>query len=288
MTEPDRKFEEAIRRELCAATDLIVPAGDGLNLIRERTARRPPALRWLLAYATHLPRQLVRAGTVAASEVAATAHGYSSLGLVLASARRWPGKAYRGLRTPSLWLRPALATATALLLVIAVTLSIPRLRATVGAQLDSAFGSNSSGQNPGSGPAGPGAGGAQSTGATPMITGTATNMLGRPFLATMPPPGTQCRAHGTGGTAVSDVPPSLGPAVTQTVGTGANAGVTTSATCYPSTAPAKANRATSLPPPPATTTVPTTTPPTSPDSNTSSADSTASTGTPTETPGPGG
>ena len=154
MTEPDRKFEEEIRRELCAASDLIVPAGDGLNLIRERAARRPLALRWLLAYATHLPRQLARAGTVAASEVAATIHGHSSLGLILASARRWPGKAHRGLRTPSLWLRPVLATATALLLVIAVTLSIPRLRQTVGAQLDSAFGSNS---GPGSnGPGGAG------------------------------------------------------------------------------------------------------------------------------------
>ena len=47
MTEPDRKFEEEIRRALCAASDLIVPAGDGLNLIRERAARRPPALRRL-------------------------------------------------------------------------------------------------------------------------------------------------------------------------------------------------------------------------------------------------
>ena len=244
MTEPDRKFEEDIRRALCAASDLIVPAGDGLNLIRERAARRPPALRWLLAYATYLPRQLARAGTVAASEVAATTHGHSSLGLILSSARRWPGKAHRGLRTPSLWLRPVLASATALLLVIAVTLSIPRLRETVGAQLDSAFGSSS---GPGSnGPAGAVPGGvAQSTDATPMGSGAARIMAGKPFLATMPPPGVQCRAHGTGataGTGTSYVAPSLGPAVSQTVGAGTNAGVTKSATCYPSSAPAKANR----------------------------------------------
>ena len=328
MTEPDRKFEEEIRRALCAASDLIVPAGDGLNLIRERAARRPLVPRWLLAYATHLPRQLVRAGTVAASEVAATTRGHSSLRLMLSSARRWPGKAHRGLRTPSLWLRPALATATALLLVIAVTLSIPRLRATVGAQLDSAFGSNS-GQGPGGGSAGAGLPGSeQSTGATPMGSGTATLVPGKPFLATMPPPGAQCRAHGTGGTdgtATRYVPPSLGPAVSQTIGAGTNAGVTKSATCYPTTAPAKVNRATSLPPPvttpvapptstapttpPPTSTAPTTPPPTStapttppdtptptdtptdtptsPDSSTSSADSTASTGTPTETPDAG-
>ena len=135
MTEPDRKFEEEIRRALYAASDLIVPAGDGLNKIRERAARRPPAVGWLLAYAVHLPRQLAHGGRVAASEVAATTHGHSSLGLVLAKARHV-------LRTPSVWLRPVLATATALLLVIGVTLSIPKLRNQVGAQLDSAFGNS--------------------------------------------------------------------------------------------------------------------------------------------------
>src|SRR5215469_13921004 len=110
MTEPDQKFEEEIRRALCAASDLIVPAGDGLNKIRERTSRRPPALSWLLAYTTNLPRQLARGGRVAASEVAATAHGYSSLGPVLASARRWLGQARHILRTPSIWLRDRKST----------------------------------------------------------------------------------------------------------------------------------------------------------------------------------
>ncbi len=328
MTEPDRKFEEEIRRALCAASDLIVPAGDGLNLIRERAARRPPALRWLLACAAHLPRQLVRASTVAASEVAATTRGYSSVGLVLASARRWPAKAHRGLRTPSLWLRPVLATATALLpSVIAVTLSIPRLRETVGAQLDSAFGS-SSGQGPNGGPGGAVPGGvAQSTGATPLTSGTDRIVAGLPFLATMPPPGAQCRARHRRDSRRQPRSALVGAAVSQMAGSGTNAGVTTPATCRSSTAPAKANRATSLSSPPVTTTVPTsppptttvptsppptttvptsppptttvptspppttttpTTPPTSPDSSTSSADSTASTGAATETPDPAG
>src|SRR5215467_11824770 len=98
MTEPDQKFEEEIRRALCAASDLIVPAGDGLNKIRERTSRRPPAIAWLLAYAVSLPRQLARGGSMVASEVAATAHGSSSLGPVLASARRWPRRARHALR----------------------------------------------------------------------------------------------------------------------------------------------------------------------------------------------
>ena len=140
MTEPDRKFEEEIRRALYAAGDLIVPAGDGLNKIRDRAARRPFAFGWLLAYAAHLPRRLVHGGRVAASEVAATMHGYSSLGLVFASARRWPGKARHVLRTPSVWLRPVLATATALILLIGVMFAIPRLRHQLTAQLASAFG----------------------------------------------------------------------------------------------------------------------------------------------------
>jgi hypothetical protein len=148
MTEPDRKFEEEIRRALYAAGDLVVPAGDGLNKIRERAARQPPAPGWFAARVARLPRQLARGAGVAATEIAATTRGYSSLGPLRASVRRWPGQARHALRTPGMWLRPALATAAALLLVIGVTLSIPRLRATVGAQLDSAFG-NSSGHSPG-------------------------------------------------------------------------------------------------------------------------------------------
>jgi hypothetical protein len=239
MTEPDRKFEEEIRRALYAAGDLIVPAGDGLNKIRDRAARRPFAFGWLLAYAAHLPRRLVHGGRVAASEVAATMHGYSSLGLVFASARRWPGKARHVLRTPSVWLRPVLASATALILVIGVTFAIPRLRQQVTAQLASAFGNSNNPQGPGNSPGG-GAlpGGVQSSGATQLRPGAATHMPGKPWLATMPASSTQCRGQGSrrssgtgtgrhaGGTGT--IPPSEGPGPGQTVGAGTNGGVANS------------------------------------------------------------
>src|SRR5213595_2971339 len=92
MTGPDSKFEEEIRSALRAASDLVVPAGDGLNQIRERAARRRTALWWLLAYAAHLSNQLARGLRVAGSKVAATARGHSSLDLVLRSARGWPNR----------------------------------------------------------------------------------------------------------------------------------------------------------------------------------------------------
>jgi hypothetical protein len=319
MTEPDRKFEEELRRALCAASDLVVPAGDGLNKIRERAARRPPALGWLLASVARLPRQLVRGGRVAASEVAATTHGYSSLGLVIASARRWPGQARHVLRTPGVWLRPLLAGATALLLVISVTLSIPRLRQQVTAQLDSAFGSSSGQGSNGGGADGAGAGGAQSSSATPLPSWTATHMLGKPFLATMPPGSTQCRDQGSSGTVAARTnagaadlagavgpqpvsvtcsatpaptkqatsPPVSPPVTTAPVTTPPVVATTPPVTTSPPTTPPTT---TSPPTTPPTTTSPPTTPPTSPptQTSTSSTNNPPAAGVPTETPAPGG
>jgi hypothetical protein len=300
MTEPDRKLEEEIRRALCAASDLIIPSGDGLNKIRERTARRPPALSWFLAYVAHLPRQLVRGGRVAASEVAATRHGYSSLGLVLAAARRWPGQARHVLRTPGIWVRPVLAGATALLLVVAVTLSVPRLRQQVTAQLDSAFGSSSGPSSSGGGTGG-GGGGAQANGAAPIGSQTTTHMPGKPFLATMPAGSTQCQDQGSGATTTTR--DSSGTVAARTNAGAANSvGVTppgyvgpepASLTCTPSTAPTE--EATSSPvasvtttpvttPPVAASTPPTTTTPTSTPTTTPPTTTSPVTTPPTTTP----
>ena len=309
MTEPDQKFEEELRRALCAASDLVVPAGDGLNKIRERTARRPPALGWFLAYVAHLPRQLARGARVAASEVAATTHGYSSLGLVLASARRWPGQARHVLRTPGVWLRPLLASATALLLVVAVTLSIPRLRHQVTAQLDSAFG-HSSGQGSNGGPGGAGAGVARSNSGTPYPSVTPTHLFGKPFLATMPPGSTQCRDQDSSGTVAARTyagaanfagavgpqpvsvtcsaspapakqatsPPSVSPPVTTAPGTTPPVATTPPTTTSPPVT-------TSPPTTPPVTTSPPTSPPTQ--TSTSSTNNPANTGVPTESAAPG-
>jgi hypothetical protein len=127
MTEPDRYGEE-LRRALTAAAELVVPAGDGLDIIRRRAARRPRVLAWLLAYVSYVPRQLTTRVRVMASELALMARGESDL-LHRALARRRP-QAGRP-RSAQTWLRPALAAAGALLLVVAVTLAVPKLRATV-------------------------------------------------------------------------------------------------------------------------------------------------------------
>jgi hypothetical protein len=281
MTEPDRKLEEEIRRALCAASDLIIPSGDGLNKIRERTARRPPALSWFLAYVAHLPRQLVRGGRVAASEVAATAHGYSSLGLVRAAARRWPGQARHVLRTPGIWMRPVLAGATALLLVVAVTLSVPRLRQQVTAQLDSAFGSSSGPSSSGGGTGG-GGGGAQTNGAAPIGSQTTTHMPGMPFLATMPAGSSQCQDQGSGGTVTAGTnvaPANSAGTVSPGVGPSGYVGPEpVSLACTPSTA--STEQATS-PPVASATTTPVTTPPVA---ATTPPTTTTPTSTPTTTP----
>jgi hypothetical protein len=318
MTEPDRKFEEEIRRALYAAGDLIVPAGDGLNKIRDRAARRPPVLGWLLAYTAHLPRQLVHGTRVAASEVVATAQGYSSLGLAFASARRWRRKAGHVLRTPSVWMRPMLAGATALILVIGVMFSIPRLRQQATAQLDSLIGNtNHHGPGNSSGPGGA-PGSAQSSGATRLRTGLGALMLGEPWLATMPPGKAQCRSRGTNGGKPSPVsavhpnvvppgdlgpqpasvtcphssPPSkwsVGPLVTTPPTVPVTSPPTTPVVTSPPTTPVTTQTPTlpvdtSPPSPPPTTTSPPTTPPST---DTSSSNSTASTG-PTGTAAPGG
>jgi len=103
MTEPDGKFEEEIRRALCTAGDLVVPAGDGLHKIRERTVYRPRPLAWLFAYAAHmLSRPLVWL-RVAGSEIAATARGHSSLSPLLRSARHWPDLMRATLRSARHW-----------------------------------------------------------------------------------------------------------------------------------------------------------------------------------------
>ena len=208
MTEPDSKFEEEVRRALCAAGDLVVPAGDGLNKIRARSARRPYALAWILAYATHLPRRLLTWLRVAGSEVNATAHGHSSLSPAL--------------RSPKVWIRPLLAATAALAIVIAAMLAVPRLRQPLVATLS---GSSGSSQNGGGAGGGLGGGVAQSSRASAAPQGTIYGTLGQPVDAILPS-GTsfQCRTHGskaagqqTGGTVI---PPVSGSGPTQRVGAG--------------------------------------------------------------------
>jgi hypothetical protein len=177
MTEPDRYGEE-IRRALTAAAELVVPAGDGLEVIRKRAARRPPALAWLLAYVSYLPRQLATRFHVLASELAVMARGESDLpSRALARLRPRAGRAH----SAQAWLRPAMAAAGALLLVVGVTFAVPRLTENV---TDSANNTGSGGQH-GPGSSGqPFGTGHQSRGASSSASGARSSSGPGPTLAT--------------------------------------------------------------------------------------------------------
>jgi hypothetical protein len=180
MTEPDRYGEE-IRRALSAAAELVVPVGDGLDIIRKRAARRPPMLAWLLAYVSYLPRQMTTRVRVMASELAIMARGESELlSRLRARFRPKAGQA----RSAQAWLRPALAAAGALLLVVSVTLAVPQLRERIANQANTGLG--------GLGRPGAAAGGVNGTGTqVPGASGSSSSSYaglgpGAGLLPTMP------------------------------------------------------------------------------------------------------
>jgi hypothetical protein len=131
MTESDGRYGEELRRALSAATDLVEPARDGLERIRARAVHRPQLRAWLTAYALTLPQQISAILRTVTSEIGATTTGHSGLARGLRQARRWPRITIDALRTPGSWLRPVMAATGALLIVLAVTLAIPRLRDSV-------------------------------------------------------------------------------------------------------------------------------------------------------------
>lgn len=129
MTEPDGMYGEDIRHALGALADLVVPTGDGLEKIRKRTRHRPPALAWLVAYGTYLPRALINMFRVPGSELILMARGQSTV-----FKRLWAGRrriAPEGGGSPQAWLRPVLAASGALVIVVAVVLAVPRLQQTI-------------------------------------------------------------------------------------------------------------------------------------------------------------
>jgi hypothetical protein len=142
MTEADGKYGEELRSALCAAADVVVPVGDGLEKIRTRTARRLHALDWAQGYFPYVPQRSVYRLRMAGSWLAAAAAGRGDLGGSLRAARDRMGlKPGHHNRKPAQWLRPALAAAGALVIVVAIALAIPRLRDNVAAQIE---GNNSS------------------------------------------------------------------------------------------------------------------------------------------------
>jgi len=126
MTEPVNRYDEEMRRVLNAAADLVVPAGDGLDRIRERVVHRPVPYAWLLAWAGWLPARLGTGLRVAASAVAvAVADTRASL------AEPASGGGARS-RAGSAWLRPTVAAVGALAIVaIGAAIALPRLNQNV-------------------------------------------------------------------------------------------------------------------------------------------------------------
>jgi hypothetical protein len=216
MTEPDGMYGEDIRRALSAVADFAVPAGDGLAKIRQRTKQRPPAFAWLFAYATYLPRLATVSFRVPASELVLIAKGQSTL-----HKRMWAGLRVQvkrlGQASPNSWMRPALAAAGALAVVVAVMLAIPGLRQTVS---PSSLNSN----NPGGGGGGnSSAGFSQSTSASSTGPVIKPSTKGPQSIITMPPrtsPATECASRSGSGGGSSYIPPEGNPTPTATGGMG--------------------------------------------------------------------
>ncbi|HEY1916055.1 MAG TPA: hypothetical protein VGH27_10835 [Streptosporangiaceae bacterium] len=155
MTQADGKYGEELRSALCAAADVVVPVGDGLEKIRARTTRRVPALDWVQGYFPYVPRQTLYRLRMAGSWLAAAAAGNADVSGSLRATRDRMGLKPGG-RKPAQWLRPALAAAGALVIVVAVALAIPRLRENVfatsvgnNAPASSQYANTGSGPNPG-------------------------------------------------------------------------------------------------------------------------------------------
>ena len=157
MTPPDRDYDDVLRRALRSAMDPIEPTGDGLTKIRQRLTepwlRRQlsllrsefSALGWLIAVRSEPLLSGIRSGVTARAGTAgqrlrswlpalgvavaqaspgrhqdAASHG-GTAGIVL---RRWIGPTMA-------WLRPALAVAGAVVIVVAGVFALGPLRQTL-------------------------------------------------------------------------------------------------------------------------------------------------------------
>jgi hypothetical protein len=184
MTPVNRDFDDMLRRALHAAADRIEPADDGLERIRRRlnepwlgrqvslmltecadlgqliVIRLEPAFTRLWSALAALGKSAGASFSRLGSRVPALA----ALGALLAPSRRH-GAAHRGqsqrgwarLRPTLAWLRPALAVASAVLIVVAGFYGLAQLRETLVLTLFPGSTTASTGPGPASsGPSGPG------------------------------------------------------------------------------------------------------------------------------------
>lgn len=174
MTSVNRDFDDMLRRALHAAVDRVEPADDGLERIRRRlnepwlgrqvslmltecadlgqliVIRLEPAF-------TRLWSALGRSAGVSFSRLGSRVPALAALGAALAPSRRH-GAAHRGqpqggwarLRPTLAWLRPALAVASAVLIVVAGFYGLAQLRETLVLTLFPGSTSASTGPSPAS------------------------------------------------------------------------------------------------------------------------------------------
>jgi hypothetical protein len=276
MTEPDGMYGEDVRHALSAVADLVVPAGDGLAKIRQRTSHRPPAFAWLYAYGSYLPRVVIVLFRVPASELVLMAKGQSTLPKRLWARLR--GQLKPG--SPHAWLRPALAAAGALLMVVAITLAVPGLRQTVTTSALNSSSTNSS--SPGGNSS---LGSEQASGASrglPTSSGSGMNLTVPPVGILSSACATQGSSHPSSSSSGSTYIPPVGSSPTESAGVnGSNIiapsqsdttlhngakSQTGTARCprSRSTSPSSSSSPPTSSPPPTTTPPPTTSPPISP------------------------
>jgi hypothetical protein len=156
MTQVDHEFGDILRRALHTAADSVEPADDGLDRIRQRM-RRPWLFRQgplMLNDCIDLIRLIgIRLEPAVTRARAALASGplgvyaartrswlasVAPIGALIASSRRHaaahrgqPARGWARLRPTLAWLRPALAVATAVVVVVAGVYGLAQLRETL-------------------------------------------------------------------------------------------------------------------------------------------------------------
>jgi len=260
MTGQERDYDEVLSRVLHSTTDHIEPVGDGLTKIQARLAEpwlkrqwwllrsEFTAIGWVLAVRSQSWFNQMRSGSAAAADTGAVTTGKASAnvashggrlrslpivgGIAARAAAKRPRHASSPLRNsvgPAMvWLRPALAVAGAIVLVIAGVFAVGGLRGPLGLDLQN-------GQSGGPASSHHGGGGKPEGSATP--TGSSTSSATQSNTPQTKPSGTP---SGQGGGAPGPV---LSPAAASPSGspssspTSGNSSPTATPTSTPTPSP---------------------------------------------------
>ena len=206
MTGQERDYDEVLSRVLHSTTDHIEPVGDGLTKIQARLAepwlkRQWWLLRnefttigWVLAVRCQSWLNQMRSGSAAGADAGAVTTGTASAsvasddgrlrslpvigGIAARAAAKRPRHASSRLRNsvgPAMvWLRPALAVAGAIVLVVAGVFAVGGLRGPLGFSLENGTPSGVPGSSNHGGGGQPNGSGTRTGSSTPSVTQTNT------------------------------------------------------------------------------------------------------------------